>query len=208
MKLRKNVDTNLSITIILVFASLFIIIDFILIGNELDGYPFGIAVSDSVIEEESDNVGSDVISNEGESYIRTTSVDVIYGNRDTTVNVSIVDGELNIINDTEIKEVIIGDEKIKCIHYDYYQSSDTNVLFILTEAGNVYVNEFYVQDSDINIFNNFVKINYTNVSEFVLVNNPDYGTIGEVDGIVDNKQAYVYALIDDSLVKLDNQYAM
>ena len=40
MEWKKNVNTNLGITIILVFAALFTIIDFYVIGAYMDGYPF------------------------------------------------------------------------------------------------------------------------------------------------------------------------
>lgn len=40
MEWKKNVNTNLGITLILIFAALFTIIDFYVIGSHIDGYPF------------------------------------------------------------------------------------------------------------------------------------------------------------------------
>ena len=41
MEWKKNINTNLGITIILVFAALFTIIDFYVVCSHIDGYPFG-----------------------------------------------------------------------------------------------------------------------------------------------------------------------
>ena len=63
MEWKKNVDTNLGITIILVFAALFTIVDFYVIGSELDGYPFN-DLSDSVVyNDESNNTNTVVEDN-------------------------------------------------------------------------------------------------------------------------------------------------
>ena len=58
MEWKKNVNTNLGITIILVFAALFTIIDFYIVGSELDGYPFN-DLSDEVVIEDKDTVVED-----------------------------------------------------------------------------------------------------------------------------------------------------
>lgn len=54
MEWKKNINTNLGITIILVFAALFTIVDFYIVGSELDGYPFN---------ELSGNTNSNTINN-------------------------------------------------------------------------------------------------------------------------------------------------
>ena len=69
MEWKKNIDTNLGITIILVFAALFTIIDFYIVGSELDGYPFNDLSDEVVIEDkdtvvEDDNKGDVLLSNE------------------------------------------------------------------------------------------------------------------------------------------------
>lgn len=211
MEWKRRVNTNLCITIILMFAAIFTIIDFYIVGSQLDGYPFN-DVSGSIVNNKNVNLNIDItdkndLNKEGKSYISTTSVEVMHGSRDRIVSVLVVDGKLNVIIDNEVKEFEISGEKIKYIYRDYYQSSDTNVIFVLTESGNIYFNEFSVNDSDINLFNNFIKMNYSNVSELVLVDNSNYGNIDEA-GFTDNKKTYIYALIDGDLVKIDNQYAM
>lgn len=40
MEWKKNIDTNLGITIILVIAAIFTIVDFYVVGAHIDGYPF------------------------------------------------------------------------------------------------------------------------------------------------------------------------
>ena len=54
MEWKKNINTNLGITIILVFSALFVIIDFYVIGAYMDGYPFN---------ELSGNTNSNTINN-------------------------------------------------------------------------------------------------------------------------------------------------
>lgn len=54
MEWKKKVDTNLGITIILVFAALFTIVDFYIVGSELDGYPFN-ELSNNVVDNSSVN---------------------------------------------------------------------------------------------------------------------------------------------------------
>lgn len=203
MQLKDKIDTNLGITIILVFAALATVVSFIIVGNELDGYPFSIScgsVTNGIVNEEKES-SSDV------SYIRTTSIQVLVGDRESFANVDVSNGNLVVNLGNETKDFIISGETVKYIYSDYYQYSDLNVIFVLTESGNVYVNEFYVYDSNIDVFANFVKMNYSNVFELKLVDNENYGVTNEV-GMIDNKKTYVYAVMDGSLVKLDNQYSM
>ena len=105
------------------------------------------------------------------------------------------------------KKFTIENEKAKYLHYDYYQSGQTSVIYILTESGNVYVNEFTANNQTIDIINEFKKMNYSNVLELVKKKNENYGTENEV-GIVDNKMYYIYARTNNELIKLDNQYAV
>ena len=64
MNLKKNVNTNLGITIILVFAAIFTIVSFYIVGAYMDGYPFN-ELSGNIVDN-SDNVieDSDLDSNE------------------------------------------------------------------------------------------------------------------------------------------------
>ena len=103
------------------------------------------------------------------------------------------------------KTFTLDNEKVKYLHYDYYQSGQTNVIYLLTESGNVYVNEFTANNQTIDIINEFKKMNYSNVLELVKKKNENYGTENEV-GIVDNRMYYIYARTNNELIKLDNQY--
>lgn len=67
MEWKKNVNTNLGITIILVFAALFVIIDFYVICSHIDGYPFN---------ELSGNTTNNTI-NENNTFIKEDVVDII-----------------------------------------------------------------------------------------------------------------------------------
>lgn len=69
MEWKKDVNTNLGITIILVFAALFTIVDFYVIGAHMDGYPFndinGTVAGDKKVVENNDVVEEeDVIEEE------------------------------------------------------------------------------------------------------------------------------------------------
>lgn len=207
----RKINTNLGITIILVFSALFVIIDFYLVGVQLDGYPFDIYdkknISDNSINDNSSTIIKNNIPDVEESYITTTSVNVLLQNRDSLANVVVSDGILRVIFNGVNRDFTIPDEMIKCIYLDYFQSSDTNVIFVLTESGHIYVNEFTVFGSDIEVFNNFKMLNYLNVKELKLVDNENFGNVDEL-GIPDDKMSYLYALIDGDLIKVDNQYKM
>ena len=101
----------------------------------------------------------------------------------------------------------IEGERIKYLHCDYYQSEATNVIFYLTESGNVYVNEFLALGTSIDRMGIFNKMNYSNVKDLVIVDNENYGKeIDDISHKIDYKKYYVYALIDGEMVKADNQY--
>ena len=57
------------------------------------------------------------------SYVRTTNVDVKSGNRDTVCNVQVINVELVVTFNSETKFFAVDSEKVKYIHYDYYQYS-------------------------------------------------------------------------------------
>lgn len=59
MEWKKNINTNLGITIILVFAALFTIIDFYAISAEIEGYPFNELSGNTVNSNDDDTVVED-----------------------------------------------------------------------------------------------------------------------------------------------------
>ncbi len=115
MEWKKNIDTNLGITIILVFAALFTIVDFYVIGSELDGYPFN-DLSDEVVIEDKDTVveDKDVVDvedsvlvydhytkDESGHYVLTGIVDRYYKYNAFEYHV-IVKGNSVFVNDVEV----------------------------------------------------------------------------------------------------------
>jgi hypothetical protein len=68
MEWKKKVDTNLGITIILVFAALFTIVDFYIVGSELDGYPFN-ELSGNVVNDSNNIIEHKDVDNEEDNGI-------------------------------------------------------------------------------------------------------------------------------------------
>ena len=72
MEWKKDIDTNLGITVFLVFAALFTIIDFYVVGSHIDGYPFNelsVGINNKILEDndvvhEEDNIGDSSIDTE------------------------------------------------------------------------------------------------------------------------------------------------
>ena len=215
-KERKLVNTNLGILLICLFSSIFTLVDFIVIDKALDKYVDCSKCEKCTVVDNGDNKdNTPVIDNDKKdddnngsdsSYVRTTNIQVRVGDRETLANVDVIDGKLKVTVNSDVKTFSIGDEIIKYVYVDYYQSSNTNVIFALTESGNVYVNHFAIYTSDIDVFNSFEKMDYMNVSELKIVPNSNYGIADPTSGIVDNKKSYIYAQIGDELIKLDYQY--
>ena len=213
-KERKVVNTNLGILLICLFSSLFTLIDFIVIDRALDKYVDCSKCTKCEVKESgtisgnTDNtpVVEDKKTDDDNSYVRTTNIKVRLGDRETLADVEVVDGGLKVTVNSDVKNFAIDNEKIKYIHIDYYQYSNTNVIFVLTENGNVYVNHFGVYTSDINVFNEFEKMDYANVNELKIVPNSNYGVADATSGVVDNKAYYIYAQIGEELIKLGYQY--
>lgn len=170
-----------------------------------------------------ENLPNSVVDNNTEynlDYIHTKNANVLLSsapdNKDNNkyAELSIADNgnlivrENSALNDqSKTKTFSINGEKIKYLHYDYYQSGETNVIFYLTESGNLYVNEFICDDIlTIDIINNFKKMDYSNVKELVKIKNANY--LMENEGMTDYKKFYIYALISNDLVKIANQYCI
>lgn len=216
-KKKKIVNTNLGILLICLFSSIFTMADFLIIDHVLDKY-FDYSkcecskCGDNNLKLDDNKDNTPVVDDdnkdddEDNSYVRTTNIQVRVGDRETLANVEVTAGELKVTVNSEVKNFSIDNEIIKYVYVDYYQSSNTNVIFALTESGNVYVNHFGVYTSDIDVFNNFEKMDYMNVSELKIVPNSNYGIADPTSGIVDNKKSYIYAQIGAELIKLDYQY--
>lgn len=117
-------------------------------------------------------------------------------------NIEVINGDL-MVND---RVFTIPNEKIKYFYLQRYQSSRSTVFHYLTESGNVYVNEF-TSSKMMSSFNEFIKLDYSNVSEIVVLPNDHYGkTYDDVSGMIDNREYYLYAVINGEKMRLDYQY--
>ena len=147
-----------------------------------------------------DNMESDVVADYKLESKTNVKVDLMWDEKYD--NIEIINGILKV-ND---KTFSISNEKIRCFYMQRYQSSASTVFHYLTEKGNIYVTEF-TYESTIDSFNNFIKLNYSNVSDIVVLPNDHYGkTFDDVSGIVDNRESYLYAVINGEKIKLDYQY--
>lgn len=137
-------------------------------------------------------------------------VSIENGNLSVTTRRYIIGKEDRMIDNsyTPINKIFsIDGEKIKVLHHNYYQPSNTNVIYYLTENGNIYVNKFSVCEDKIDIINNFEKMNYSNVSEIVMQVNDNYGQkLDPVIGIIDSRKHFIYAKVDEKLLYLEYQY--
>ena len=132
--------------------------------------------------------------------VTSAKVDLFWNNENYDINV--VDGKLKV-NDKTFSN---SNENIKYFYFQRYQSSRSTVFHYLTENGNVYVTEFTTENG-VESFNNFKKLNYSNVTDIVVLPNDHYGkTYDEVSGMVDHRETYLYALINGETFKLDYQY--
>ena len=147
-----------------------------------------------------DNMESDVVADYKLESKTNVKVDLMWDEKYD--NIEIINGNLKV-ND---KAFSISNEKIRYFYMQRYQSSASTVFHYLTEKGNIYVTEF-TYESTIDSFNNFIKLNYSNVSDIVVLPNGHYGkTFDDVSGIVDNRESYLYAVINGEKIKLDYQY--
>ena len=123
----------------------------------------------------------------------------------TEHELSVVDGKLVVEGNT----YSIENERIKYFYFNRYQCGHGTVLYYLTENGNVYVTEMSANDNNLKIeaLNNFKKLNYSNVTDIVVISNDNYGKpLDDVSGMTDNVKEYLYALINGETFKLDYQY--
>ena len=118
------------------------------------------------------------------------NVDLVWDNKYDIIE--IINGNLKV-ND---KTFSISNEKIKYFYIPRYQSSASTALHYLTEKGNIYVTEF-AYESTVDSFDNFIKLNYSNVSDIVVLPNDHYGKKNDdVSEIVDNRKYYLYVVIN------------
>ena len=123
----------------------------------------------------------------------------------TEHELKIVDGKLVVEGST----YSIENERIKYFYYNRYQCGHGTVLYYLTENGNVYVTEMSASDNNLKLesLNSFKKLNYSNVTDIVIISNDNYGKpLDDVSGMTDNVKEYLYALVNGETIKLDYQY--
>ena len=123
----------------------------------------------------------------------------------TEHEINVIDGALVVEGNT----FSIPNERIKYFYYNRYQCSHGTVLYYLTEEGNIYVTDMSPTGRSISpeSLNDFKKLNYSNVTDIVVIPNDNYGKpLDEVSGKTDNIREYLYALVNGETFKLDYQY--
>ncbi len=169
----------------------------------------------------SDNNMTITNNQDNNNYIRETEAEVLLDRNmeyELYADLSIKDGSIvattkkliedktnndNYIIDTnyktQTKTFTIKGEKIKYIHNCYDQPGTTNTIYVLTESGNVYINEFQTSEKTANLdaINKFKKTNYTNVKELVKVKNDNYQNEDKVSGLIDYIEYYIHTLTND-----------
>ncbi len=116
--------------------------------------------------------------------------------------------KINYIVDTtyksQSKNININGEKVKYIHNFYDQPGATNVIYVLTESGNVYTNTFVIPNKeDFSVVDKFEKTKYTNVKELVKVKNDNYQKEEEISGLIDPIEYYIHVLTNDNKLSAD-----
>lgn len=216
-KEKKKISCSYAVLVIILFAALAFVTDYAIIERKMNKCNCPKCEITTNNGDKEDNIVVDENSSEQvnrsdsdmSAYIRTTNIKVQVADRNTYADVSVVDGKLEVKYQSNTETYEINGEKVKSIHLDYYQSADNNVIFVLTEKGNMYINTFYVgESSEINILNNFVKMDYTNVKELIKVYNDEYAIEDSTSGIANMKKFYIYALTNNGLIKIDNQYSI
>ena len=234
MELKKEIDTNLGITIILMVSAVIILISMVIMGNEL-GWDFGYSTTkvDKPVEvekidvekeildeitkdiEEDENKNVDMthyVINDDFSYedkykdrnvldsemnIRTVKdliilngghyglLSVDNGNLNMYINKYFFDSENGITyKDISFETVSLSysfeGENVEYVYCDYFMPSGDHVIWVLTDAGNVYLNNFKFLNGDFNtdFFDNFEK-KYSNVSDLRIIENIRKNVAGE-----------------------------
>lgn len=162
--------------------------------------------NNNILDDNSDldnneNTDTDIVFDYKLEAKTSVKVDLLWNNKYDTIEV--INGNLKVNDET----FSIKNDKIKYFYLQRYQSSASVVVHYLTEKGNIYVTEFTSEDT-IDSFNNFIKLNYSNVTDIVVLPNDHYGkTYDDVSGIVDNREFYLYAVVNGKKLKLDYQYS-
>lgn len=164
------------------------------------------------------------IENDEREYIHNTTEKVnldVTGEYNIYANLNISNGKLLVETSKELKdgsnddtyvkensEVIIQNEKIKYIFSEYDQRSQSSYVYLLTEKGNLYVNNFVASvEQKLDVLNKFVKTEYNNVEELVKIKNENYGKESiESPNVIDYTPFYLYVLRDNNLEKIDCQF--
>lgn len=170
MEWKKNINTNLGITIILVFAALFTIVDFYIVGSELDGYPFnelsGNTVNSDVDAE--DRMGVSSINTE------TCSMDgycLLYGEDNIKIEYN-----FNVENHGFNPELVFNGEKVSLKGMlQKYEILNDNYLFVVYggPSGDSHPASFSIFDFNGNIVTDLDKSYLDNSLEVLYVEKND-----------------------------------
>ena len=107
--------------------------------------------------------------------------------------------EMDSSYDSISMEYSIPNEKIKYIYSLYYQPGANNIVYVLCESGNLYINNMSALNESIDALNNFNKTKYTNVSELVKV-----PVSVDRDNAPDGLPFEIKGLSNGNLIKIEN----
>ena len=97
------------------------------------------------------------------------------------------------------KTFSINNEKAKYIMSMYYQPGGNTFVLVLTENGNLYINEMFAIDkTTIDSVNNFKKTNYSNIEGIIKLKEDNSGSEGG-----DGMPYYYAAIINDEPIRID-----
>lgn len=165
------------------------------------------------------NTTNDNDNNDSNDYIKTTSDKIrlnVTQDYNEYAEISIEQGNLVVKTSRYKREVVnnvgtetkdesfagttktfsINGEKVKYITSMYYQPGANTYVLVLTESGNVYVNNIVAMNKTIDAVNNFKKTEYSNVQGIVKIDNSNSNANDPVP-------YYFGAVINDKTVTIE-----
>ena len=165
------------------------------------------------------NTTNDNDNNDSNDYIKTTNDKVrlnVTQDYNEYAEISIEQGNLVVKTSRYKREVVnnvgtetkdesfagttktfsINGEKVKYITSMYYQPGANTYVIVLTESGNVYVNNIVAMNNTIEAVNNFKKTEYSNVQGIVKIDNSNSNANDPVP-------YYFGAVINDKTVTIE-----
>lgn len=143
-------------------------------------------INENVNEENNDNNSNNYIKtindkvriNVTQDYNEYAEISIEQGNFVVSTSKYKTEVVNNVITETKVesypgvtKTFSIKGEKVKYITSMYYQPGANTYVVVLTESGNVYVNNIVAIDKTVDALNNFKKTEYSNVQGIIKIDN-------------------------------------